>query len=29
VQVIAAVVAVGLAGPPHAAARPTAGEEMA
>jgi predicted branched-subunit amino acid permease len=29
VQVIAAVVAVGMAGPPHAAARPTAGEEMA
>jgi predicted branched-subunit amino acid permease len=29
VQVIAAVVAVALAGPPRAAARPTAGEEMA
>ncbi len=29
VQVIAAVVAVGLAGPPRAAVRPTAGEEMA
>jgi predicted branched-subunit amino acid permease len=28
VQVIAAVVAVGLAGPPHAAARPTPQEEM-